>query len=118
MKHCCENKYNKCNNVANINTHFDCNYIQCMYICIVINDNENDAKYKLFEMIKESVIQLIRKNKKVKGLLQAALDIAPATMQRYLDNNDIMLTTKVALDVITKELGLKEKEVLEKETAA
>jgi hypothetical protein len=51
-------------------------------------------------MIQEQVIKQIRKSKSCKLRLQVALDRSAPTIQRYLDTNDIMLTTSKALEVI------------------
>lgn len=64
-------------------------------------------------MIKQSVINLIRKNKTCKTELQLVLDKSAPTIQRYIDDNDIMLTTAAAVSVIAKNLNIKESEVLE-----
>jgi hypothetical protein len=68
-------------------------------------------------MIKQNVIELLRKSKIAKAKLQIALDKAPPTIQRYLDDNDVMLTTHAALKVIKEEFKLSENQILEKETA-
>lgn len=68
-------------------------------------------------MIQQNVIDLLRKSKIAKAKLQIALDKAPPTIQRYLDDNDVMLTTHAALKVIKEEFGLKEEEIIETQTA-
>jgi hypothetical protein len=68
-------------------------------------------------MIKQSVITKIRQSKTCKARLQIALDKSAPTIQRYLDDNDIMLTTSNALTVIKDELSLSESEILEPQTA-
>jgi len=68
-------------------------------------------------MIKQSVISKIRQSKTCKARLQLVLDKSAPTIQRYLDDNDIMLTTSNALNVIKAELGLKESQILEPQTA-
>lgn len=62
--------------------------------------------------IKEDVLEMIRQSKVCKAKLQIELDKSAPTIQRYLDDNDIMLTTASSLSVISKEFGLKEKEIL------
>jgi len=68
-------------------------------------------------MIKQSVISKIRQSKTCKARLQLVLDKSAPTIQRYLDDNDIMLTTSAALEVIKNETGLTESEILEPQTA-
>lgn len=55
----------------------------------------------------------MRNSKTCKARLQLALDKAPTTIQRYLDDNDILLTTKAAIEVIKKEFGYTEDEIFE-----
>lgn len=62
--------------------------------------------------IKDDVLEMIRQSKVCKAKLQIELDKSAPTIQRYLDDNDIMLTTASSLAVISKEFGLKEKEIL------
>ncbi len=66
--------------------------------------------------INNNVLDLIRNSKICKARLQIALDKSAPTIQRYLDDNDIMLTTAVALDVIQSEFELREEQILETET--
>ena len=66
-------------------------------------------------MIKQNVIELLRNSKVGKARLQITLDKAAPTIQRYLDDNDIMLTTAKALEVIKTEFNLTEVEILETE---
>lgn len=67
-------------------------------------------------MIKTNILKKIRKSKVCKAKLQIALDKAAPTIQRYLDDNDIMLTTASALAVIKEEFNVTESEILELET--
>lgn len=69
-------------------------------------------------MIKKDIINKIRDSHVCKGLLQAALNVAPATLTSYLDRNDIMLTTYAALEVIKKFIGVEDiSEILELQEA-
>ena len=69
--------------------------------------------YYICYMIQPQVIKQIRKSKKCKRELQRVLDRSPATIQRYLDTNDIMLTTSKALEVIRSEFKLSDKQILQ-----
>ena len=69
-------------------------------------------------MIQENVIDLIRQNKTCKAELQIALDKGAVSIQKYLDDNNILLTTAAALAVIRKHTGLTDAEILDMETAA
>lgn len=63
-------------------------------------------------MIKNSIIEQIRTNKVLKAELQIVLDKSAPTIQRYLDENDIMLTTDAALTTIAKSLGIKKNTIV------
>lgn len=65
-------------------------------------------------MIRKSILDQIRTSKKCKAELQLALDKAAPTIQRYLDDNDIMLTTAAALAVISKYTDTPESDILER----
>lgn len=67
-------------------------------------------------MISQSMLQKIRHSRVCKARLQIVLDKAAPTIQRYLDDNDIMLTTKPAVDVIKEEFGVTEEEIFETES--
>jgi len=68
--------------------------------------------YYICSMVQEQVIKQIRKSKSCKLKLQIALDRSAPTIQRYLDTNDIMLTTSKALEVIRSEFKLSDKQIL------
>ncbi|OLY94801.1 hypothetical protein [Cnuella takakiae] len=59
----------------------------------------------------------IRNNKRVRARLQLELDRSEYTINRYVQENDIMLTTATALKIIREETGLTTKQILEKEKA-
>lgn len=62
--------------------------------------------------LRTEIIEKIRKNKKLKLDLAYALDRSPSTIQRYLDNNDIMLTTEIALIKISNSLKVPKNNLL------
>ena len=64
------------------------------------------------KVINDNVLGKIRKSKLCKAKLQIALDKSAVTIQRYLDTNDIMLTTTSALEVIKNEFNLIEEEII------
>ena len=69
-------------------------------------------------MLKEQIIEKIRHNGKLKAKLQIVLDKSAVTIQRYLDRNDIMLTTTIAVDTIKEGLNIpKEDTIVELATA-
>lgn len=64
--------------------------------------------------LREDVISQIRVSKICKAKLQIALDKAAPTIQRYLDDNDILLTTDIALETISSELNLPKDNLIDK----
>lgn len=48
--------------------------------------------------------------------LGIALKRSENSIKRYIDDNDIILTTSVSIELIKKETGLSEEEIFEKET--
>ena len=64
-------------------------------------------------MITKKIISKIRKSKTCKAALQLVLNKQAPTIQRYLDTNDIMLTTHAALRVISMQLKVPQSEILE-----
>lgn len=60
-------------------------------------------------------IDAIRNNKRARARLQLDLNKSEFTINRYIADNDIMLTTAQALEVIRQETGLSDDQILEKE---
>lgn len=56
--------------------------------------------------LKEKTLKEIRNSKICKAKLQIALNKSAPTIQRYLDENNIMLTTITALSVISQEINI------------
>lgn len=72
-------------------------------------------------MIQQKVIDMMKRSEKskiCKARLQLELDKAAPTIQRYLDDNDIMLTTAKALAVIRDVFQLTDEEILEPQTVS
>jgi NAD kinase len=61
----------------------------------------------------QKAIDAIKKNKRARARLQLDLDKSEYTINKYIAENDIMLTTAQALKVIREETGLDDSEVLE-----
>jgi hypothetical protein len=62
--------------------------------------------------IKPEVIAKIQESQKAKNRLAYELNKHSVTIDRYLENNDEMLTTKTALLAISEELGISESEII------
>lgn len=60
-------------------------------------------------------IDALKNNKRARARLQLDLDKSEYTINRYIDENNIMLTTATALVVIREELKMEDSELLETE---
>ena len=60
-------------------------------------------------------ISILRGNRAIWDLVRKALKISTATMYRYVKENESTLTEAAALQVLRKETGLKDSELLEME---
>lgn len=60
-------------------------------------------------------IDALKNNKRARARLQLDLDKSEYTINRYIDENNIMLTTATALVVIREELKMDDSELLEVE---
>lgn len=65
-------------------------------------------------VIKTEVLEQLKSNQKAKARLAYEFSKHIATINRWLESNDPMLTTVTALNAIKDELGLKQSEILEK----
>ncbi len=71
--------------------------------------------------IKQEILEQINKGEKantIKAEMIKANDKHPGTVQRWIDNNDEILTTAKNLKIISEELGLTQDEILETENKA
>lgn len=67
--------------------------------------------------VSKKVLEAIRKNNKIIGLLMGAFDVHFRTIENWIENNDIRLTTPLATRIIIDETGIPENEIFEKELA-
>lgn len=65
-------------------------------------------------MIKSKYLKKIKDDQIGKAKLQIALGKSYSTIERYINDNDIMLTTAAALNVLKEVLNVSEDELLEK----
>ena len=63
--------------------------------------------------LKNEVLKTIRKNKRVRDRLQISLDKSYFAILRYIDGNNIILTSATALKIISEETGIPQQELLE-----
>lgn len=61
----------------------------------------------------QKAVEAIKNNKRARARLQLDLDKSEYTINKYIAENDIMLTTAQALKVIREETGLEDSEILE-----
>lgn len=69
-------------------------------------------------MLKQEIIDKIRKDKTVKLLLALELNKSYPSIVRYIDNNDIILTTDAALNIISSHFNIPKEELLTTTKAA
>lgn len=62
-------------------------------------------------------ILAIRGHRDIKKMLSVALGVTPKVIYEYIRRNDDNLTKAAALEIIKKELGLTEDQILEREPA-
>ncbi|TDQ79525.1 hypothetical protein CLV99_0967 [Sphingobacterium yanglingense] len=62
--------------------------------------------------LRESVIGVIKSDNNIKTKLALSLNKSYPTIQRYINNNDVMLTTASAMEVLRSELQLTNEELL------
>jgi hypothetical protein len=62
--------------------------------------------------IKQEVLEKLKNSQKARARLAYEFNKHIATIDRWIDSNSLMLTTKQALLAISEELELKEKEIL------
>ena len=65
-------------------------------------------------LIRPEIIERIRESKQLKLNIQAALGISHVTMYKYLDDNDVKLANINVINMLKKELGLKESQIVSK----
>jgi hypothetical protein len=63
----------------------------------------------------QKAIDALKNNKRARARLQLDLDKSEYTINRYIDSNDIMLTTATALVILREELKMADSELLETE---
>lgn len=63
-------------------------------------------------LIKQEILDELAGNIQAKGKLSVLFDKHMFTVERYIKENNTLLTTQDAIKIITEELGKTEKEVL------
>lgn len=66
----------------------------------------------------QKAIDQLKNNKRARARLQLDLDKSEYTINKYISENDIMLTTATALVVIREELKMDDSELLEETVVA
>lgn len=68
-------------------------------------------------MIKNKIIEKIKASKRCRNRLAYELNCSHRSVEKWLERNDIMLTTDLALKVISEEINVKKSEILIEEKA-
>jgi len=68
-------------------------------------------------MIKQNYLEKIKGNNVLKAAIIAANDVHPGTVERWIRDNEEILTTAKNLSIISKHLKVKQDELLEKTAA-
>lgn len=68
-------------------------------------------------MLTKTAIDEIMGSRRCRNRLAFLLNVHPRTIDKWLKENDIMLTTALALQIISEETGLKDTQILEPVTA-
>ncbi|HLA52961.1 MAG TPA: hypothetical protein VK618_06640 [Flavitalea sp.] len=63
-------------------------------------------------VISDQAIAAIKKNNRIIGRLMMAFDMGQNTIENWMKNKDVRLTTPTAVEIIREETGLKEEEIL------
>lgn len=61
----------------------------------------------------QKAIDALKNNKRARARLQLDLDKSEYTINKYIGDNDIMLTTATALVILREELKMEDSELLE-----
>jgi hypothetical protein len=69
-------------------------------------------------MLSKKAIEALKASESMKGRIAEALGRSVYTVNRWMYDNDVMLTTATALQIIREETGLTDDEILQKESAA
>lgn len=64
--------------------------------------------------LKDELLPQLKKNKTLNAKMQLALDKSWFQINRYFENNNIVLTSATVLDLIEQETGLTATEILDK----
>lgn len=92
-----------------------CHLISHLHIC-TINYNGEIKQIKM--KIKKEVLQKVAESPALRKKLMSALSVSPASITRYLADNDDNLTKAAALKVIGEYFNLSNEEILEPENVA
>ena len=65
--------------------------------------------------LKQEVIKSIRRDKILRAKIVLGMGTTSSTMYRWLQIGDVKLTTATCLDIISRHLGVRNDELLEKE---
>lgn len=67
---------------------------------------------QIYMKLSQQAINALKNNKRARARLQLEFDKSEYTINRYIADNDIMLTTASALVIIREETGMKNNQIL------
>lgn len=73
------------------------------------------VKSKQMIQVKKEILEQLRTNLRAKGRLAYEFSRTTKTIDQWIDENDIMLTTATGLKAISEELGVRQSEILKAE---
>jgi hypothetical protein len=65
------------------------------------------------QTLNTNVVELIKGNQRIIGKMMALFNKSSFTINRWIEDNDVRLTTPGAIQIIKEETGLTNKEILE-----
>lgn len=65
--------------------------------------------------LKGEIVKKIRRDKRLRAKMILKMDTTPSTLYRWLKTDNIMLTTAIALDIISNYLNVDSAQLIEKE---
>lgn len=62
--------------------------------------------------LSKSAISALKSDNSIKNLIAAAMDCSESTVRRWINKNDVILTTETCLSIIEKQTGMSRKKIL------
>lgn len=62
--------------------------------------------------LSKPAISALKSDNSIKNLIAAAMECSESTVRRWINKNDVMLTTEACLAIIEKQTGMSRKKLL------